>query len=98
MCVFPIGVNLTAEQNGIDSTSVSWVDSSASTGGYRITVDSSDLTRGTYTLAPPQHISKLAPGIHTIRLVILSQQPSQLEVAGQVDITVRSKCVFSKTS
>ena len=78
------------EQVGIESISVSWLDSSSTSEDYRITVDSLNLSILAYN--SPQLITDLPPGVHTIRLVILHQhQPSQPIVAGQVNITVRSK-------
>ena len=62
----------------------------APSGGYRITVDSTDISTGIDTTSSPHTITVPQPGVHSIRVVGLSQHfPS--ETVGPVEVTVRGQ-------
>ena len=59
-------------------------------GGYRITVDSTDISTGIDTTSSPHTITVPQPGVHSIRVVGLSKHfPS--ETVGPVEVTVRGQ-------
>ena len=62
----------------------------APSGGYRITVDSTDISTGIDTTSSPHTITVPQPGVHSIRVVGLSQHlPS--ETVGPMEVTVRGQ-------
>ena len=79
-----------AQQNGINSTLVSWTAPSPPPSmGYRITTDTTDSSTGidVPSSATSRTIS-LQPGVHSIRMRSLSQHyPS--EIVGPVQVTVK---------
>ena len=83
--------NLFAQQTGLTAVLVSWTaPMAAPSGGYRITVDSTDISTGIGTISFPHTITVPQPGVHIIRVVGLSQHlPS--ETVGPVEVTVRGQ-------
>ena len=62
----------------------------APSGGYRITVDSTDISTGIDTTSSPHTITVPQPGVHSIHVVGLSQHlPS--ETVGPVEVTVKGQ-------
>ena len=83
--------DLSAEQTGLTEVLVSWTaPMAAPSGGYRITVDTTDISTGIDTTSSPHTITVPQPGVHSIRVVGLSQHfPS--ETVGPVEVTVRGQ-------
>ena len=83
--------DLSSQQTGLTAVLVSWTAPMAvPSGGYRITVDSTDISTGIDTTSSPHTITVPQPGVHSIRVVGLSQHfPS--EIVGPVEVTVRGQ-------
>ena len=83
--------DLSAQQTGLTAVEVSWTaPMAAPSEGYRITVDSTDISTGIDTTSSPHTITVPQPGVHSIRVVGLSQHlPS--ETVGPVEVTVRGQ-------
>ena len=62
----------------------------APSGGYRITIDSTDISTGINTTSSPHTITFPQPGMHSIRVVGLSQHFLS-ETVGPVEVTVRGQ-------
>ena len=83
--------DLSVQQTGFTAVLVSWTaPMAAPSGGYRITVDSTDISTGIETTSSPHTIAVPQPGVYSIRVVGLSQHlPS--ETVGPVEVTVRGQ-------
>ena len=83
--------DLSAQQTGLTAVLVSWTaPMAAPSGGYRITVDSTDISTGIDTTSSPHTITVPQPGVHSIRVVGLSQHFPN-ETVGPVEVTVRGQ-------
>lgn len=77
-----------AHQTAPQTVAISWTTPSPPPSqGYRITVDSTDISTGIDVLTSPHIITFQQPSIHAFRLVAKSQHfPS--EIVGPVEVTV----------
>ena len=91
MLVGPSPTNFEARQSGAGTILVSWsAVSPAPENGYRITVNSTDISSGLQAMASPFTISTTQSGVHILRLVPVSQH-LLYDFVGPIEVIVIGK-------